>query len=342
MIKKISWIQHLTIGLFVVIGTGLAVYEFYLSRDAINALQAPTILVIETHREPIQPLPLTLNLNPDKVALGDRLYHDPRLSGDNSISCATCHDLTKGGTDNLPVSIGIGGALGDINSPTTFNSGFNFVQFWDGRARTLEEQASGPVHNPAEMGSSWPEIITKLTQDQGYRQAFTMLYTEGMTAGNIIDALATFERSLITPNAPFDHYLRGEEDAISEQAKAGYQLFKEYGCIACHQGINIGGNMYQTLGVMDDYFRHRPITRADLGRYNVTGRVYNRHQFKVPTLRNIALTFPYLHDGSAATLEAVLTVMWHNQLGRALDPEETALVIEFLKTLTGEYRGRPL
>jgi cytochrome c peroxidase len=340
--KKVTWIQHLTIGLFAIVGTALAVYEFQHSRGTLETLQIPTTLVINTDHEPIQPLPLALDLDSDKVRLGERLYHDPRLSGDNTISCASCHDLTKGGTDQLPLSIGIGGAIGQINAPTVFNSAFNFVQFWDGRARTLEEQAVGPVHNPSEMGSNWQEIITKLSQDKGYQQDFTDLYADGITADAIVDAIATFERSLFTPNAPFDRYLRGEQDVMSEAAQTGFQLFKEYGCVACHQGINIGGNMYQTLGVMDDYFKHRRITPEDLGRYNVTGQPYNRHQFKVPTLRNIELTFPYLHDGSAATLEEVLEIMWNNQLGRSLNPDEMTLIIEFLKALTGEYRGDPL
>ena len=342
MVNKITWTQQLAIWIFVALGTALAVYDFHLTGRAIGALQAPAPLVVKAQREAILPLPLSLELDPAKVALGEKLYHDPRLSGNDTISCASCHDLGKGGTDQLPFSVGIGGALGGINSPTTFNSGFNFVQFWDGRARTLEEQAAGPIHNPLEMGSSWPEVIAKLAADPLYRQAFAASYPDGISAENITAAIGTFEKSLITPNAPFDRYLRGEKEAIGTAAREGYRLFKEFGCIACHQGINIGGNMFQTLGVMEDYFTHRPITDADRGRYNVTGRPWNMYQFKVPTLRNIALTFPYLHDGSAATLKEVLAVMWSSQLGRKLQEDEAELIIEFLKTLTGEYRGEPL
>lgn len=338
---KTSRRQYLAICLFVLAGVTIAVYDFRLTLRAVDS-QQPLSFDFFSGGEPVQPLPLALDLDPARVALGEKLYHDPRLSGDNSISCATCHDLGKGGTDQLPLSAGIGGGQGALNSPTTFNSGFNFVQFWDGRARTLAQQAAGPVHNPVEMGSSWPEVIGKLNGDPGYLRDFAAVYPDGITADNIVDAIAVFEMSLLTPNSPFDRFLRGEESAISARAREGYRLFKEYGCVACHQGINIGGNMYQTIGVMDNYFTHRDPGEADRGRYNVTGNPWNLHQFKVPTLRNIALTFPYLHDGSAATLEDVLKVMWNSQLGRNLEREESELIIAFLRTLTGEYRGQAL
>src|SRR3989339_666462 len=315
MVNKITWTQHLAIGIFVVLGTALAIYDFHLTGQAIKTLQASVPLVIEDQREPILPIPLTLVLDPAKATLGEKLYHDPRLSGDDTVSCASCDDLAKGGTDQLPLSRGIGGRLGGITSPTPFNSGFNFVQFWDGRARPLEEQAAGPIHNPSEMGSSWPEVIAKLGADPFFRQFFAASYPDGITAVNITDAIGTFEKSLITPNSPFDRYLRGENEAIGPAAREGYRLFKEFGCVACHQGVNIGGNMFQTVGVLENYFAHRPITKADRGRYNVTGRAWNMHQFKVPTLRNIALTFPYLHDGSVATLRGVLEGMCSSQLG---------------------------
>lgn len=342
MIKKITPYQHLVILVFVAVGVALAVYDFQLSRKAIRPVQVFSVHEQLRLGETIQPVPLHIELDQDKVALGDRLYHDPRLSADNQISCATCHDLNKGGTDQLALSKGIGGALGNINSPTTFNSGFHFVQFWDGRVRTLEEQVAGPIHNPVEMGTTWPEIVAKLSRDADYPRQFAAIYPQGITAETIADAIAVFEISLYTPNAPFDRYLRGDQNAIDADAVAGYALFRKYGCVACHQGINIGGNMYQTIGVMEDYFDHRDIREVDLGRYNVTGQVRHKFQFKVPTLRNIALTFPYLHDGSAETLEDVLRVMWNSQLGRSLDDEESRLLIAFMKTLTGEYRGRPL
>jgi len=293
--------------------------------------------------EPIKPLPLALNLNPDKVALGEQLFNDKRLSHDNTIACVSCHDLQKGGTDRLPRSFGINNAKGDINTPTVFNSGFNFRQFWDGRAASLEEQIDGPVHNPKEMGSHWQEVIGKLKKDAAYPKAFKALYSDGINAKNIKDAIATFERSLITPNARFDQYLRGDETALTDEEKQGYALFKQYGCVACHQGVNIGGNMYQVFGALNNYFERRGnITKADLGRFNVTGKKYDRHKFKVPSLRNVALTAPYFHDGTADTLEKAVDVMAKYQLGRKIPRRKKRLIIKFLKTLTGTYQGKEL
>ncbi len=284
--------------------------------------------------EPIQPLP-QMNLDVAKVELGRRLFHDKRLSGDNSISCASCHGLDTGGVDGLRVSKGVGGAEGGINAPTVFNSGLNFSQFWDGRAPTLEAQVDGPVHASLEMDSNWPDIIAKLQEDQTYQSAFRKLYPEGMQSQTIKDAIATFERSLLTPSR-FDQYLRGDENAISEEAKKGYEHFKSYGCIACHQGVNVGGNMYQYFGVMGNYFEDRGnITAADLGRYNVTGKEQDRFKFKVPSLRNIALTSPYFHDGSVQTLENAVKVMVKYQLGRSMPEQDLKSIIRFLNSLTG-------
>lgn len=306
-------------------------------------LDAQSIPVPTASQEPIQPIPQEIKLDRRKVELGDRLFRDPRLSHDNTVSCASCHDLSKGGTDQRPSPIGIGGQIGDVNTPTVFNSGFNFRQFWDGRADTLEDQIDGPTHNPKEMGSSWPEIIGKLKQDSRYVSAFATLYPDGIQSRNIKDAIATFERSLITPNSRFDRFLRGDPTAITEDEKAGYQLFKDYGCVACHQGINVGGNMFQKLGVMVDYFSDRgKLAKPDLGRYNATGRESDRYAFKVPSLRNVARTAPYFHDGSVPNLEVVIELMAKYQLGRSLSPGDVQLIVKFLNTLTGEYNGKPL
>jgi cytochrome c peroxidase len=291
-------------------------------------------------QEPIQPIPLHIELDPKKVALGEKLFHDPRLSHDNSLACASCHNLATGGADHKVRSLGRQGAEGPINTPTVFNSGFNFRQFWDGRAATLEEQMDGPVHNPKEMGTNWREIVGKLKNIPEYVTAFTALYRDGLQPSNIKDAIATFERALYTPNARFDKYLRGDTNAITAAEKAGYELFKSVGCIACHQGIGVGGNMFQVFGVLQNYFADRGnITQADLGRFNVTGDAQDRHVFKVPSLRNVAVTPPYLHDGSVDQLEEMVAVMAKYQLGRTLPPEETELIVMFLKTLTGEYKG---
>lgn len=293
--------------------------------------------------EPIKPVTVDTKLDPRRVAVGDKLFHDRRLSKDNSISCASCHNLARGGVDSLDVSIGVGGAKGAINAPTVFNSSLNFRQFWDGRAASLEEQAAGPVHNPKEMASNWAEVMVKLSQDSALAEQMKQAYPDGLQPKNIQDALATFERSLVTPNARFDRHLKGEKNALSADELRGYQLFKTYGCVACHQGVNVGGNMFQTFGVMGDYFARRGgVTEADLGRYNVTKQPADKHVFKVPSLRNVALTAPYFHDGSAKTLPEAVDVMFRYQLGRPASAQDKALIVKFLHTLTGEHNGKPL
>ena len=240
-------------------------------------------------------------------------------------------------------SVGVKGAEGFINTPTVFNSGFNFRQFWDGRAETLEDQVDGPIHSSHELGSNWPEIVAKLAAAPDYVAPFKALYPDGIQPQNIRDAIATFERSLYTPNSRFDRFLRGETEILTEAEKSGYHLFKSYGCVRCHQGVNVGGNMFQTFGVMGNYFADRgTVTRADLARFNVTGDQRDQHVFKVPSLRNVALTAPYFHDGSAARLEDAVSVMGAYQLGRRLEAREVDLIVQFLRTLTGTYRGAPL
>ncbi|MDY6936522.1 MAG: cytochrome-c peroxidase [Cyanobacteriota bacterium] len=291
--------------------------------------------------EPIRPIPLRVELNPRKVTLGEKLFHDRQLSGDNTKSCASCHNLALGGTDGLTVSIGIDGNVGEINSPTIFNSSLNFKQFWDGRAETLEEQIEGPTNSLRELGSTWPDIIEKLKQSEEYQMLFATIYDDGITRENIKNAIATFERSLITPNSRFDRFLRGDRYAITTEEKRGYALFKSYGCASCHQGVNVGGNMFQKLGIFEDYFEKKEnLSPVDLGRYNVTQDPRDRYTFKVPTLRNIAETAPYLHDGSAKTLEGAIQVMAKYQLGRQLSPDDTEAIVRFLHTLTGEYKGK--
>lgn len=298
---------------------------------------------LEVPREPIQPVPEGFTLDRRKVTLGEKLFHDPRLSHDNTIACASCHDLDKGGTDRLPRSIGIGGSETAVNSPTVFNSGFNFAQFWDGRAATLEEQIDGPIHNPGEMGSNWPEVLTKLREDREQVAIFAEIYEDGVQEHNIKDAIATYERSLSTANSRFDRFLRGDADAITEREKAGYELFKSLGCSTCHQGINVGGNMYQWFGIFGNYFHDRgKITKADFGRFNVTGKPEDRFVFKVPSLRNVGLTAPYFHDGAGESLADAVNIMARYQLGRILSSEQTELLVAFLKTLTGHYNGKPL
>ncbi len=289
--------------------------------------------------EPILPLPEVKNAQFDeKALLGGAIFQDRRLSKDNTISCSSCHNLQSSGADSKERSVGVGGVLGDINAPTVFNSGFNFRQFWNGRAKTLEEQIDGPIQHPKEMGTTWEKVIEKLKEDKTLVARFNKNYKDGLSKENIKDSIAAFERALVTSNARFDLYLKGDTKALTETEKSGYLRFKSYGCIACHQGMNVGGNMFQTMGVMGNYFKDRgtEITEADLGRFSITKDELDKHLFRVPSLRNVALTAPYFHDGSAKSLEQAIGVMAKYQLGRKLSKDEVSSIVAFLKTLTGE------
>lgn len=292
--------------------------------------------------EPIQPLPSPPAQDPARVEIGRRLFHDARLSGNGRVSCASCHDLGKGGADGRARSMGVRGKLTDVNAPTVLNSAFNFRQFWNGRADSLEAQIDQVIRNPVEMDSRWEDVVSKVAQDAGYRSAFAAAYRDGVTQANIQNAIASFERTLVTPNSRFDRFLRGDANAITAAEKAGYQRFKQYGCVACHQGANVGGNMFQKFGVMGDYFgqRGKP-TPADLGRYLVTRVESDKHVFKVPSLRNVALTAPYFHDGSAKTLDEAVDVMFRYQLGRTASREDKESIVRFLHTLSSQPEGQP-
>lgn len=289
--------------------------------------------------EPIQPIPLTVDVDPKIVALGKLLFHEPKLSKDGSVSCSSCHNLAAGGTDNSKVSVGIKGRKGEINAPTVYNSGLYFRQFWDGRAENLEAQVDGPIQNPIEMGNQWPDVLATLYDDPKYPSLFNEIFSDGITRNNVKKAIAEFQRSLTTPNSPFDKYLRGDENAISDKVKKGYDLFKNYGCISCHQGIAVGGNMFQVFGAVNSYFEVRGnITKADLGRFNITGNASDRHVFKVPSLRMAKYTAPYLHDGTRKTLMDVEHVMFKFQLGREAPDSDKEAMVAFIESLAGEHQ----
>ena len=291
--------------------------------------------------EPLKPLELPTDLDPLKVKLGKKLFHDVRLSKDDTISCASCHNLAQGGADNKALSVGINGGIGKVNAPTVYNSGLLFRQFWDGRAETLSEQVDGPVQTDVEMGAIWSEVIVKLYKDDKYATEFKAVYKQDkdvISRKNIKDAIAEFERSLVTINSPFDRYLKGDNNAIDAQAKEGYRLFKHYGCASCHQGANVGGNMYQTFGVAAFYFaKQGMITEGDRGRFNVTGNPQDMYLFKVPSLRMAALTAPYLHNGKAKTLREAIDIMFKYQLGRKAPDKDKDAIVHFIKTLVGEH-----
>jgi cytochrome c peroxidase len=293
--------------------------------------------------EPIAPLPLSLPLDPKRVALGERLFNDVLLSHDNNKSCAVCHPLEQGGMDGLPRAASSSGAHQLRNTPTIFNVGFNASFNWDGISNTLEAQTEIVLLNPRLMNTTWPELLAKLRADAEYVAGFNGAYSEDVTPANVTEALASFLRSLLTPNARFDRHLRGERNALTASEEQGYRLFKSYGCVACHQGLNIGGNMYQRFGVFEEtHKRGAPADMIDLGRYFVTRVPRDREVFRVPSLRNVAVTAPYFHDGRARTLEEAVTTMARVQLGKTLTAGEVESIVQFLHTLTGEYQGRPV
>ena len=299
-------------------------------------------LIGERANEPVRPIDLSLDYDPAKAALGYALYHDTRLSVDNTVSCASCHELENAGVDNHQYSHGVNDQLGGVNAPTVYNAVYNFVQFWDGRAQTLAAQAAGPPLNPVEMASeSFGQIVAKLMKDKKFVREFTAVYPDGLNEANITDAIEQFERTLITPNSAFDKWLRGDDSAITADEIAGYELFKKYDCATCHAGQNLGGLSYELMGLRRHYFAERglELTHEDNGRFKETGLERDRHRFKVPGLRNVEHTWPYYHDGTRETLEEAVRDMGLYQSGVELSETEVASIVSFLKTLTGEHNG---
>ncbi|MDR0747208.1 MAG: cytochrome-c peroxidase [Helicobacteraceae bacterium] len=336
-----SWIVFF-ISVFFIMGN--AIYVIYFSEEGesqTGSLLLEREVSVSAHtvkraNEPISPIRKPTNLNAEKVELGYALFHDPRLSKDDTVSCASCHDLFSGGVDDTKFSVGVDGAVGDINAPTVYNSSLNFVQFWDGRAKSLAEQAAGPITNPVEMASSWQQVVSKLNADADLSDYFIRVYDEKPNKKNIADALAEFERSLVTPSR-VDRWLQGDDSALSPDEMRGYRVFVSHGCTACHQGEGIGGNIYQRFGIMYDYFANRgQIAQSDMGRFNVTKREEDRFVFKVPSLRNVTLTAPYFHDGSSETLESAVIQMGYFQLGANLPSGDIDDIVKFLNALTGE------
>ncbi len=293
--------------------------------------------------EPISPVPLSVTIDPARAALGGRLFAETRLSRGARQSCASCHPFEHGGVDGLARAPSASPAKVLRNTPTVFNAGFNLSFNWDGSARTLEDQADAVIRSPAQFNNDWPTVLARLGTDALYVRAFKAAYPDGLTQRNVLDALATFQRALITPNARFDRYLRGQQDALDARELQGYRLFKSFGCVACHQGLNVGGNLYQRFGVFVDTKPGRRAGEApDLGRYAITKDERDREVFRVPSLRNVELTAPYFHDGRAPTLEDAVHTMAKVQLNRDLGADETDAIVRFLRTLTGELDGHPL
>ena len=290
-------------------------------------------MAMTPNNEPIQPILPAQITDPAKVELGKQLFFDPRLSRSGFISCNSCHNLSMGGSDNLQTSIGHNWQQGPINSPTVLNSSLNVAQFWDGRAADLKEQAAGPIANPGEMAFTHTLAVDTLRSIPQYSDAFARVYgVEQITIDEVTDAIAEFEETLVTPFSRFDRWLLGDTQAMTEDELRGYQLFKDTGCVACHNGPAAGGNSFQKMGLVSAYETANPAE----GGAGLTGQDADRFKFKVPTLRNVELTYPYFHDGAYWTLEEAVDVMARLQLGRQLGDEDIASITAFLKTLTGQ------
>ncbi len=337
--QRLFWVFILGLGM-VSIGCQPSEFDFASTQLPVNSASFRVSVASQNaslRNEPIRPLEIPQGLCREKVQLGRELFHDARLSKDNSISCASCHVVKDGGDDGLATSIGIDNQVGPLNAPTVLNSSLFVAQFWDGRASNLQEQVAGPVHNPIEMGSDWDEVIAKLGKDRAFAKRFRRTFREGLSAETIADAIASYESALVTVNSPFDQYLRGDDSSITDDALSGYRLFKSIGCVSCHQGKAVGGNMFQEFGVMGEFNdQFEDTSEVSKGRINVTQREVDLHRFKVPSLRNVQRTAPYFHDGRTERLEDAIQIMAEFQLGESLDDNQVQQLSAFLISLNGE------
>ena len=287
-----------------------------------------------------------------KEELGKMLYFDPRLSVDGSVSCNSCHNVMGSGDDNRSFSMGVKGQLGGRSAPTVFNSAFYSVQFWDGRAKTLAEQAKGPLINPVEMGNKdHKQVIDRLAKIPGYVQMFKELYgPKGLTIDNLAQAIELYEKTLTTINSPYDKFVAGDKKAMSDLAQKGWNTFQTVGCVTCHSGKNFAGpelplgvGFYMKFPTFEntEYDKKYQFTK-DLGRFDVTKKEEDKHMFRVPTLRNVATTAPYFHNGSVMTLEEAVKVMAKTQLNKELKKDEIKSLVAFLSALTGTVPAQTL
>jgi len=303
-----------------------------MSRDFMKILLIMFILSISlfSNNHMITPIPNSIQYDKEKALLGKKLFYDVRLSKNNDISCASCHFLEEGGDDNIIGAIGKNGKIIPRNSPTVFNAVFNEFQHWDAGVKDLNDQAINSITHPLAMDSNFTQILSKLKDDIYYKNLIKKLFGETINKQNILDSIVEFERALITPNSKFDKYLNGDKNILTQNEIAGYNSFKDYGCISCHNGVNIGGNLIQKLGILKSYKTN------DFGRYYITENLEDMYFFKVPSLRNVALTAPYLHDGNAITLRDAVEKMIEFQVGYTIKETDIKNILEFLETLTGE------
>ena len=287
------------------------------------AAQSPTFRP-GAGQEPITAIPAVPVQETRRLALGERLFGDPRLSHDNTRSCLSCHDIRTNGASSNGHDMTPDGRPLPLNTPTVFNAALNFRLNWAGNFRSLESQAEQALDNPGNMASSADEVARKLRADSEIVRQFRDAYGKEPDAAALLDAIATYERSLITPGSRFDRWLAGDADVLTPEEVGGYQLFKSLGCISCHQGVNVGGNLFQRHGIFHPIGSAEPVL------------------VRVPSLRNVATTPPYFHDGSALTLSEAVKTMGFAQLDRELTDQQIASIVAFLNTLTGTYRGQPV
>jgi cytochrome c peroxidase len=318
-IARIARRRRRVIAICVVILGGLQLFP-----TPLQSLEQPPERNSTVAEEPITPIPGPPKTDPLKIKLGERLFGDPRLSHDNSRSCSTCHDLGTNGASTKSQDVGLNGSSLPLNTPTIFNAVLNFRFGWEGKIRTLEADAKAALESPQLMGSSMPEVIEKLAADPNMRREFAAAYGGGPDARNIADALVSFERSLVTPDSRFDRWLEGDAAALSSDELDGYRLFKSLGCVSCHQGVNIGGNLFERHGIFHPLASPKP------------------EILRVPSLRNVATTPPYFHDGSAQTLDDAVRKMGLAQLNSTLTDQQVKAIVAYLQTLTGNYRGAPV
>ena len=284
-------------------------------------IPGPSILA---DQEPITPIPPSPSADPQKLALGERLFADPRLSADGSRACSFCHDIRTNGADSNQHDKAIDGSELPLNTLTVFNAALSFRLNWEGKFRTLEAQAEAALESPHVMGASVDEVLRKLSGDPETARRFSKAYGHGPDRASLLDAIAIYERSLLTPGSQFDRWLGGEAAALSPEEQKGYQLFKSIGCISCHQGVNVGGNLFERHGIFHPLASPKP------------------EILRVPSLRNVAVTPPYFHDGSAPTLDEAVRKMAEAQLDQTLSDQQIKVIVAFLNTLTGTYRGAPV
>ncbi len=292
---------------------------------------------------PISPIGTQPALDPRRIVLGEALFRDKLLSSKQMLSCTSCHSLATGGTVRSKRTIGYNGRLHRFNAPSIFNVGLNYRLGWRGDFTSLEEQNEAVLLDKNLMAITWPDLIARLEANPDYKIAFDKAYGRAIARDDVLNALATYERSLVTPDAPFDQYLKGDTSAISRQAKHGYSIFKSLGCASCHQGMNIGGNLFQKFGVFQTGENiRRPVSEGDLGRWTTTHLERDRGVFRVPSLRNVEVTSPYFHDGRISSLKEAVLLMGQMQLEEDISESDADDLVAFLKSLTGRYNGRSL